>query len=94
MANKTSKISSTSSGKRRMIRAKRNKRRVDMKIARWEKYKESGKQSWPSKNEKAGKSKNRSRYNNGDTTGLKKQSAHLQSVIDRGRKTRAKSAAS
>ena len=85
---------STSSGKRRMVRAKRNKRQVDMKIARWKRYQTEGKVSWTATQEKDGKSKNRSRYNNWDTAGLKRHSEHLQSVIDKGRKTRASASAS
>ncbi len=83
------KISKSSSGKRRMARASKALRRIMMKIARWERYLEEGKPSWTAAQEKDGKSRNRSRYNNWDTTGLKKHADVLQAIIDKGRKTKA-----
>jgi len=86
-----SKISKTSSGKRRVSKAKAALRRVNMKIARWERYKEEGKPAWTADKEKKKKSRPTtvSRYNNWDTTGLKKHAELLKSIIAKGRKVKA-----
>ena len=86
----TNKVSKTSSGKRRVTKAKAALRRITMKIARWERYKEEGKPSWTADKEKKKKSRPTtvSRYNNWDTTGLKKHAALLEEIIAKGRKVK------
>jgi len=85
----SSKVSKTSSGGRRVSRARAALRRVMMKIARWEKYRADGKPAWTAKQEKEGKSRNRSRYNNWDTSGLTKHAELLESIIKQGKKVKA-----
>jgi len=83
-----STISKTSSGGRRRSRARAELRRVKMKIARWERYKEEGKPAWTAAKEKKKKSRPTtvSRYNNWDTAGLKKHMKVLEGIIDQGKK--------
>lgn len=83
-----STVSTTSSGKRRVSRARLALRRVMSKIARWDKYREANKPAWSAKKEKDRKSRNRSRYNNWNTDGLKKHAALLEAIIDKGRKVK------
>lgn len=78
------KTKKTSSGIRRLARARQALRRVNMKIARWERNKDNPEKvtTW----DKAQKPRKRSRHNNWDTTGLKKHAALLQKIVDLGRK--------
>lgn len=83
---KKSRDSVTSGGKRRNSRIMRNIRRLEYKIARWERYKAEGKPSGGKVPEGRNISKKRSpstksRHQNWDTTGLKKHKEHLESLL-------------
>lgn len=82
--NKTSK---TSSGRRRMTCAKRALRRVEMKIARWERNQENPEKK-PPKWSKDQNVRLRSRHNEWNTEGLKRHAELLRSIIKKCRKTK------
>lgn len=84
----SNKVSTISSGQTRVSRARRAARRIRMKIARWERYKKDGKVAWEPTNKKKVCPTTVSRYNNWDTTGLKKQLAHHEEIIAGGGKTK------
>jgi hypothetical protein len=71
----TTKTRKTSSGMRRVSRAKRELYKVQAKLKRWERN-----QSDPKK-EQAGKSRN-----GWNTAGLQKRASQLQEIIKKGRK--------
>ena len=78
----SNKIANVSGGNRKKVRIKKEIRRLKMKIARWELYKESGKIAWTAIKEKKHRSvPNKSRYRNWDTTGLKKHKELLEALI-------------
>jgi hypothetical protein len=84
----TSTKVSSSSGRRRMSRAKRALLRVTMKISRWKRYIEEEKPSVTVKQRKSKKHKNKSRHNNWDITGLERHAKLLKSIVDMGRKVK------
>lgn len=78
----------SSSGKRRISRAKQALLRVNMKIARWKRYLEEEKPSMTTEQKRSKKHKNKSRHNNWDTAGLERRAKLLKSIVDMGRKVK------
>ena len=82
-----SKVSKTSSGRRRVTRAKRVLMRIIMKIARWKRNQED--ETKVSKWDKKQNVRLRSRHNKWNTEGLERHANLLREIIKRGRKVKA-----